>query len=205
MLEVGKQSQEFFALEISDAGQKNWRLKSLEQYCADRKVTEQPSKKYFTATTLPEIIKQYPVLRKGLKESDLQKGILPIPGSVELFSCNCAEQQNRIAFIDFVQGLLNLNPIERWSPQQAKLHPFITGEKFTGPFSVCHILFHTRAILMGLAKYIGEHKISSDGDIIRERSTKSTCSADEPTAWASCEVLYPCCSATTYKTFDDGV
>src|SRR2546430_9382392 len=43
--------------------------------------------------------------------------------------------QNRLAFIDFVQGLLNLNPIERWSPQQAKLHPFITGEKFTGKFT----------------------------------------------------------------------
>src|SRR4051812_4738951 len=42
--------------------------------------------------------------------------------------------QSRLAFIDFVQGLLNLNPIERWSPQQAKLHPFITGEKFVGKF-----------------------------------------------------------------------
>lgn len=33
-----------------------------------------------------------------------------------------------------MQGLLNLNPIERWSPQQAKQHPFITGEPFTCPF-----------------------------------------------------------------------
>lgn len=42
--------------------------------------------------------------------------------------------QNRLAFIDFVQGLLTTNPLERWSPQQAKLHPFITQAKFTGPF-----------------------------------------------------------------------
>ena len=41
---------------------------------------------------------------------------------------------NRMAFIDFVRGLLNINPLERWSPQQAKLHPFITQQKFTGPF-----------------------------------------------------------------------
>lgn len=41
---------------------------------------------------------------------------------------------NRTAFIDFVRGLLNINPLERWSPQQAKLHPFITQQKFTGPF-----------------------------------------------------------------------
>ena len=41
---------------------------------------------------------------------------------------------NRLAFIDFVRGLLTINPLERWSPQQAKLHPFITQQKFTGPF-----------------------------------------------------------------------
>lgn len=41
---------------------------------------------------------------------------------------------NRIAFTDFVRGLLTLNPLERWSPQQAKLHPFITQQKFTQPF-----------------------------------------------------------------------
>lgn len=44
------------------------------------------------------------------------------------------EMNNRVAFIDFVRGLLNINPLERWSPQQAKLHPFITQQKFTGPF-----------------------------------------------------------------------
>lgn len=41
---------------------------------------------------------------------------------------------NRTAFIDFAQGLLNLNPLERWTPAQARLHPFITQAKFTGPF-----------------------------------------------------------------------
>lgn len=41
---------------------------------------------------------------------------------------------NRIAFIDFVRGLLTINPLERWSPQQAKLHPFITQQKFQSPF-----------------------------------------------------------------------
>lgn len=41
---------------------------------------------------------------------------------------------NRNSFIDFVRGLLTINPLERWSPQQAKLHPFITQQKYTGPF-----------------------------------------------------------------------
>jgi dual specificity protein kinase YAK1 len=43
---------------------------------------------------------------------------------------------NRTAFVDFVQGLLALDPLQRWTPQQAAKHPFITGEKFTGPFQV---------------------------------------------------------------------
>ena len=47
-----------------------------------------------------------------------------------------AEMAHRRAFVDFVEGLLNLDPIQRWSPQQAAKHPFITGEKFTGPFQV---------------------------------------------------------------------
>jgi dual specificity protein kinase YAK1 len=44
------------------------------------------------------------------------------------------EMNNRVAFIDFVHGLLNINPLERWTPQQARTHPFITQQKFTGPF-----------------------------------------------------------------------
>lgn len=44
----------------------------------------------------------------------------------------------RASFIDFVTGLLNMDPIKRWSPQQAKMHPFITGEKFAGHWEVCN-------------------------------------------------------------------
>lgn len=42
----------------------------------------------------------------------------------------------RSSFTDFCLGLLNMDPIKRWSPSQARRHPFITGEKFTGPFNV---------------------------------------------------------------------
>ncbi|KAF0349434.1 protein kinase [Gigaspora margarita] len=118
MIEVGKTAHEYFERYINEHGQKKYRLKTMEQYMRDNNCVEQPSKRYFSATTLPEIIKSYPVMRKGVTQKDIDK-----------------EMQNRLAFIDFVQGLLNLNPIERWSPQQAKLHPFITGEKFTGKFT----------------------------------------------------------------------
>lgn len=43
-----------------------------------------------------------------------------------------AEMNNRDSFIHFVQGLLNLSPLERWTPNQAKHHPFITQQKLNG-------------------------------------------------------------------------
>jgi dual specificity protein kinase YAK1 len=117
MLEMGKQSGEFFQKEHDEYGRRAFRLKSMEQYSREHGSKEQPSKKYFSATTLPDIIKNYPMPRKNMKPAEIER-----------------EMQNRQAFIDFAQGLLNLNPLERWTPAQAKLHPFITQQKYTGPF-----------------------------------------------------------------------
>jgi len=117
MLEMGKQSGEFFEKIQDEYGRKSYRLKSMEQYSREHGTKEQPSKKYFSATTLPDIIKNYPMPRKNMKQNEIER-----------------EMANRAAFIDFAQGLLNLNPLERWTPAQAKLHPFITQAKFTGPF-----------------------------------------------------------------------
>ncbi|EPS30716.1 hypothetical protein PDE_05668 [Penicillium oxalicum 114-2] len=117
MLEMGKQSGEFFEKTQDEYGRKTYRLKSLEQYSREHNTKEQPSKKYFSASTLEEIIRSYPMPRKNMKQAEIER-----------------ELNNRVAFIDFVRGLLTINPLERWSPQQAKLHPFITQQKFTGPF-----------------------------------------------------------------------
>jgi dual specificity protein kinase YAK1 len=117
MLESGKQAGEFFEKRHDEFGRPTYHLKSMEQYAREHSTKEQPSKKYFQASTLPEIIKTYPMPRKNMKQSEIDR-----------------EMNNRIAFIDFVRGLLNIHPLERWSPQQARLHPFITQQKFTGPF-----------------------------------------------------------------------
>ncbi|KAI9673428.1 MAG: dual specificity protein kinase yak1 [Caeruleum heppii] len=117
MLEMGKQSGEFFEKVHDEYGRRNYRLKSMEQYAREHGTKEQPSKRYFQATTLPDIIRSYAMPRKNMKQSEIDR-----------------EMNNRVAFIDFVRGLLNINPLERWSPQQAKLHPFITQQKLNGPF-----------------------------------------------------------------------
>ena len=74
MLEVGKQAGQFFELRVDHQGRKSYALKSLEQYSKEHSNREQPSKKYFAATTLPEIISTYPSIRKDAKQADLDKG-----------------------------------------------------------------------------------------------------------------------------------
>ncbi|EJD02869.1 kinase-like protein [Fomitiporia mediterranea MF3/22] len=124
MLEIGKQSGHFFDSYIDHYGQKKYRLKSIEQYSRERNTQEQPGKQYFKATTLPDIINGAPM--PNFKSSSKSGH------EVE------KELMNRAAFIDFCQGLLNLDPMQRWTPQQARMHPFITGEKYTRPFVVRH-------------------------------------------------------------------
>lgn len=76
MFEKGKQSKHFFDHVVDEySGRMTWRLKSLERYSKEHNVKEQPSKRYFAASTLGEIIKQYPMIRKGLKETEIEKGM----------------------------------------------------------------------------------------------------------------------------------
>lgn len=134
MLEVGKQSGEFFEKVHDEFGRRTYRLKSMEQYSREHGTKEQPSKKYFQQTTLPDIIRSYPMPRKNMKPAEIERGLSVRPQNRQKADFDDIEMANRTAFIDFVRGLLNINPIERWSPQQAKLHPFITQQKFIGPF-----------------------------------------------------------------------
>lgn len=117
MIEMGKNAGQFMEKYIDEYGRKQYRLKSREKYSQEYNTDEQPSKQYFPSTNLREIVMRYPLPRRNMKKADIDR-----------------EMQNRVAFVDFVQGLLNLNPFERWTPQQAAVHPFITESKFNGPF-----------------------------------------------------------------------
>jgi dual specificity protein kinase YAK1 len=74
MLEMGKQSGEFFEKVTDEYGRRNYRLKSMEQYSREHNVKEQPSKKYFQQTTLPEIIRSYAMPRKNMKPAEIERG-----------------------------------------------------------------------------------------------------------------------------------
>ncbi|KAF7321697.1 Protein kinase [Mycena kentingensis (nom. inval.)] len=124
MLNTGKQTAQFFdSYDVynphTNQNEKKHGLKSIEQYSREHNTNEQPGKQYFKATSLPEIINTAPMpqSKTARQGHEIEK-----------------ELNNRASFIDFCQGLLDLNPVTRWTPQQARLHPFITGEKFTKPF-----------------------------------------------------------------------
>lgn len=59
---------------MDESGRKSYRLKPMEQYAAEHNTNEQPSKQYFKAATLPDIIRTYALPKKIVKQSEIDKG-----------------------------------------------------------------------------------------------------------------------------------
>ena len=74
MLEMGKQSGEFFERAPDEYGRRPWKLKAMEQYAREHGTKEQPSKKYFQATNLQDIIRSYAMPRKNMKQNEIDRG-----------------------------------------------------------------------------------------------------------------------------------
>ena len=114
VLEVGKDVKKYF---VRQENPKRYSLKSRELFEREFNVTIGESKRYVSGISIDEMVNLYPMSRRKS------------PLEVE------CEKNNRASFIDFVKGILNLNPLERWTPHQARRHPYLTGEPFTAPFN----------------------------------------------------------------------
>ncbi|EEB09755.1 CMGC/DYRK/YAK protein kinase Ppk15 [Schizosaccharomyces japonicus yFS275] len=117
MLEMGKNTRKYFNCELAN-GKKVYQLKSLSQFSRENDTNEQPGKQYFREKTLEDLIMNYS-RRKGQQLSP-------------------EEEEERMCFIDFLKGFLNLNQLKRWTPDQAKQHPFITQESFMNYYMKRH-------------------------------------------------------------------
>lgn len=117
MMEMGKNTPNFMKKVYLPDGQCRWVLRSLEEQNRQFGKNEKPSKQYFSSKDLREVIMTYPLLRPNMTKADIQ-----------------VEMRARESLADFVRGCLILNPFERWTPTQAAMHPFITGQPWTGPF-----------------------------------------------------------------------
>jgi dual specificity protein kinase YAK1 len=97
MIEMGKQAGEFFEKAHDEFGRKTYQLKSMEKYSREHGTKEQPSKKYFQATTLPEIIRQYSMPRKSMKPIEQERGWSPIihfTTDLNLLMRSCRNEQS---------------------------------------------------------------------------------------------------------------
>jgi dual specificity protein kinase YAK1 len=77
MMEMGKQTSQFFDSFVDVYGRKKWRLKGLEQYSREHNTNELPGKQYFKATTLPEIVNTAPMpqFKSGRHSAEMEKGL----------------------------------------------------------------------------------------------------------------------------------
>ncbi|WVZ26568.1 hypothetical protein V8G54_005112 [Vigna mungo] len=102
--------------ESSKNGRSLYQALTVEEYEARELKKPAIGKEYFNHMNLEAIVTNYPY-RKNLAKEDIVK-----------------ESQIRLALIDFLKGLVELDPSKRWSPVQASKHPFVTGEPFTHPY-----------------------------------------------------------------------
>ena len=123
MLEMGKQSGEFFEKTQDEFGRKTYRLKSLEQYSREHNKKEEPSKKYFQASTLEEIIRSYPMPRKNMKQAEIERGMVRCKPF-----CMHKTNQRRI---EQPSGLYRLRP---WFINNQPIRAMVTAAGQAAPF-----------------------------------------------------------------------
>jgi dual specificity protein kinase YAK1 len=98
------------------AGAAGFRLRTAGEF-AERSGEAAPmGRHYFAHIALADIVGAAP-LRPGLDGAAAAR-----------------ERRDREAFVDFLLGVLDPDPATRWTPRQAREHPFISGAPFRGPF-----------------------------------------------------------------------
>lgn len=116
MIEVGRNSLNFFKKsQPTPESRKTYHIKTHDEYVhfletskkSDRK-EEVENKNYFKHRLLKDIILNYKLPSKKMTKAMVEK-----------------ECQERLLLIDFLTKVLNLNPLERLTPQEALKHPFV--------------------------------------------------------------------------------
>ncbi|PIS53526.1 hypothetical protein CJI97_003204 [Candidozyma auris] len=120
MIEVGRNAMNYFEkLPSPDAnGKPKYKLKSHEDYLDFLRKTkgkdeatkaEQPNKVYFSDRLLKDIILNYKMPSRKMTQTMVDR-----------------EMHDRHLLVDFLTKVLNFNPLERLTPQEALKHPFVS-------------------------------------------------------------------------------
>ncbi|KAH3759984.1 protein serine/threonine kinase [Pelomyxa schiedti] len=111
MLEKGTHTSKFYKRVYSpEQHAVKFVLKSIPEYQLETKLKVDPDKRYFAYRTLVELIQKTPI-RPALPEDQAR--------------------ETRRSMEHFLRGLLQLDPSRRWTPSQARAHPFITDVRLT--------------------------------------------------------------------------
>merc|ERR1711991_466423 len=103
MLLAGSKSRKYFNVDGL-----SYTLKSDAQYARETNTPpRKPNRRYFEFASLEELTRRYPSS-----------------------SSSSADADTRASLAHLLKGLLQMDPMERWTPQQAARHPFLTGEPF---------------------------------------------------------------------------
>ncbi|KAI8379833.1 kinase-like domain-containing protein [Choanephora cucurbitarum] len=138
MLSKGRNTHLFFNKKPVNDHNFEYELKSREQYSQENNKNELPRKKYFPQTKLKDIVLMFNQGRPILpKDEEKKRAALYADNQTHYAKYEDELKQEleaRLCLLDFLYGVLELNPLKRWTPQQALQHPFITQKPFTGPF-----------------------------------------------------------------------
>lgn len=104
MLDIGKQTGQFFDSYVDHYGQKKYRLKTIEQYSREHNTNEQPGKQYFKANSLPEIVNTAPM---PTFKSSSRQGHEMEKGMLEYHACISNLPSNRVPHRTEQSGLLH--------------------------------------------------------------------------------------------------
>lgn len=125
MIDVGRNSLNYFIkTPAAEANEKpTYKLKTHEEYLEFVRVSkgkediskaELPNKNYFNHRLLKDIILNYKMPSRKMTQSMIDK-----------------EYRDRHLLVDFLSKVLNLNPLERLTPQEALKHPFVNDAALT--------------------------------------------------------------------------
>jgi hypothetical protein len=107
LLRRGKSTHKLF---VRTAPNFDYRLKTASEYTLSTGIELAPPKRYLKHDTLHDLVTKYP-MKRSLTPDEIAN-----------------EEQQRVAFLHFLQGLLNVDPVRRWTATQAAQHPFVLNE-----------------------------------------------------------------------------
>lgn len=114
MIRLGTRASKFFKPDSRSAA--GYLFKSISEYEAATGVHVDHDKKYFVYRNLQELVSKFPM--KNPDAANPAKSANPA----------CQDKEVRRSLLHFLRGCLQLDPTKRWTPDQARAHPFLNEE-----------------------------------------------------------------------------